>query len=231
MPNESDNKRSIRSFVLRQGRMTKAQQQAFENNWQHYGIEYSEAVLDLGSHFSNPEQELVLEIGFGNGKSLAEMAQQSPEKNFIGIEVHGPGVGALLIEIEQRSLKNIKCIQHDAIEVLTHMIADNSVNAVQLFFPDPWPKKKHHKRRIVKNEFLNLLHQKLAANGRFHMATDWWPYAEDAMEVLSAYPNFINEYGETTFSKRPEFRPKTKFEERGERLGHGVWDLMFLNKA
>ncbi len=226
---ESVNKnlRSIRSFVLRQGRMTKAQETAFENYWSTFGIPFQKKNLDYVKEFGNANDKLVIEIGFGNGLSLAQMAKENPDKNYLGIEVHKPGVGALLQEIEKLGLKNIKCMNHDAVEVFQHMIPDNSVDVVQLFFPDPWPKKKHHKRRIVKKDFLDLISSKLKPEGYFHMATDWQPYAEDAMEVLSAYEGLKNEAGENNFSPKPESRPKTKFEKRGENLGHGVWDLIF----
>lgn len=223
-------KRSIRSFVLRQGRMTQGQHQAFEKHWKHFGIDFTEQLIKLDSFFPNTNEKLVLEIGFGNGKSLAEMAQNHPDINYVGIEVHKPGVGALLMEIERLQLTNLKCIHHDAIEVLEYMITDNSLDIVQLFFPDPWPKKKHHKRRIVNKAFLDLVTAKLKANGCFHMATDWWPYAEDAMEILTAFKGLENQAGEKMFSQRPATRPKTKFEQRGEKLGHGVWDLVFVKK-
>lgn len=222
-----ENRRSIRSFVLRQGRMTKAQQLAFETQWEKSGIDFKQENVDIKKIFNNDNQELIVEIGFGNGKSLAQMALENPHKNYLGIEVHKPGVGALLIEVEKNQLTNVKCINHDAIEVLKHMMLDNSIDAVQLFFPDPWPKKKHRKRRIVKQDFLNLLTQKLKSKGYFHMATDWQPYAEDAMEVLGSYNGLLNRAGKNNFSPKPEFRPKTKFEQRGENLGHGVWDLIF----
>jgi tRNA (guanine-N7-)-methyltransferase len=223
----TENKKSIRSFVLRQGRMTKGQQAAFDNSWQQYGIDYTDTVIDIAKQYKNHENPLIVEIGFGNGKSLIEMAQSFPDKNYLGIEVHKPGVGALLIEVERLSLENLKCIHHDAVEVLTDMFSDESIDAIQLFFPDPWPKKKHHKRRIVQKDFLSLLTKKLKPSAYFHMATDWQPYAEDAMEVLSAYPGLKNTQADMGFSPRPDFRPKTKFEARGESLGHGVWDLIF----
>lgn len=220
-------RKGIRSFVLRQGRMTKAQEVAFEKMWPLAGLDYQETEIDLAKAFDNDNEQFIVEIGFGNGKSLAEMAASSPNINYLGIEVHTPGVGSLLMEVEQLKLNNLKCIRHDAIEVLENMLPKNSLNGVQLFFPDPWPKKKHHKRRIVKPEFLDLILRCLKQGGRFHMATDWWPYAEDAMEVITAYTSFENESGSGKFSQRPEFRPRTKFEARGENLGHGVWDLMF----
>lgn len=221
-------KRSIRSFVLRQGRMTQGQHQALDKYWNNYGVDFSERLVDLDKLFSNNNEKLVLEIGFGNGKSLAEMAWNHPDINYVGIEVHKPGVGALLMEIERLQLTNLRCIHHDAIEVLEHMIADNCLDTVQLFFPDPWPKKKHHKRRIVNKGFLDLVTAKLKSNGCFLMATDWWPYAEDAMELLMEFRGLKNHADGKKFSQRPASRPKTKFEQRGEKLGHGVWDLVFV---
>jgi tRNA (guanine-N7-)-methyltransferase len=222
-----ESRKTIRSFVLRQGRITKAQQLAFENYWQHYGIDFTGELLNIENIFQNNNKQIIVEIGFGNGKSLAQMAFENPNTNYIGVEVHGPGVGSLLIEIDRLKLTNIKCFHHDAIEIFNIMLPDNCINGLQLFFPDPWPKKKHHKRRIVKPEFLDLVLLKLVDTGRFHMATDWWPYAEDAMEVLTDYKGLQNEMDKGEFSPRPKFRPKTKFEERGENLGHGVWDLIF----
>jgi len=152
--NEGGNQKSIRSFVLRQGRITKAQEQAFKDNWPKYGLEYTGQMLNLNEYFDNSNEQTIVEIGFGNGKSLATMAFENPTVNYVGIEVHGPGVGALLMEIERLQLNNLKCLHHDAIEVLTNMLPDDSINGLQLFFPDPWPKKKHHKRRIVKQKLL-----------------------------------------------------------------------------
>lgn len=218
-------KRKIRSFVLRQGRMTTSQQQALENHWSTYGLDPTKP-LDIKEAFGR-NSDTVLEIGFGNGASLAQMAEAQPELNFIGIEVHTPGVGHLLIEIQKRGLTNIRIYEHDAIEVLDNCIADASLNKVQLFFPDPWHKKRHHKRRIVKTEFADTLHRKLQANGLWHIATDWEDYAEHCLEVLEPYPHFENIAGEEKFVPRPDTRPLTKFEKRGHRLGHGVWDLMY----
>lgn len=225
---QNEHRKGIRSFVLRQGRITKAQELAFENSWPKYGLEYTAQLIDINTCFNNDNTKFMVEIGFGNGKSLAQMAQENPSINYIGIEVHGPGVGAILMEIERLQLNNLKCFQHDAIEVLENMIPNDSLNGLQLFFPDPWPKKKHHKRRIVKPDFLDLILKKFKESARFHMATDWQPYAEDAMEVLSEHQGLRNEFGVGEYAPRPEFRPKTKFEQRGENLGHGVWDLMFL---
>jgi len=221
-------RKGIRSFVLRQGRMTKAQELAYEKIWPIAGIEYQKAELNLNNLFDNDNVRCVVEIGFGNGKSLAQMACDSSETNYIGIEVHTPGVGSLLMEVEKHTLNNLKCIRHDAIEVLQNMLPLDGLDGVQLFFPDPWHKKKHHKRRIVNKEFLDLILQRLKTGGRFHMATDWQPYAEEALELINNHEGFANELDDLGFSTRPEFRPVTKFETRGENLGHGVWDLLFI---
>jgi len=169
----------------------------------------------------------VLEIGFGMGRSLCEMAQQAPDINFVGIEVHRPGVGALLMKADELELNNLKVFCADANELIQHSIADNALNRLQLYFPDPWHKKKHNKRRLVKPEFVQSIRPKLEIGGIFHMATDWEHYAEQMMEVMEEAEGFKNISGKNCFSERPDYRPLTKFEERGQRLGHGVWDLLF----
>jgi tRNA (guanine-N7-)-methyltransferase len=226
-PQENAFHRKIRSFVLRQGRSTRGQDYALENLWPIFGLVCDESQLDYSTIFKNPQAKLILEIGFGNGHSLAQMAKENPENNYIGIEVHRPGVGALLNEIERLGLTNIRCFHHDAIEVLKKNIPDNSLDAIQLFFPDPWPKTKHYKRRLVKSEFLDLLATKIKKGGVFHMATDWQDYAKDAMKILIAHQQFENTQQGMGYSPRPEGRPKTRFEQRGEDLGHGVFDLIF----
>ena len=220
-------RRTIRSFVLRQGRLTKGQQRAFDLYWTQLGLEYREQQLDLAALFGN-DNPMFLEIGFGNGESLAEMARRSPERNFIGIEVHGPGVGHLLMKLEEYDCDNVRVCRHDAIEVLQQMIPDNSLAGVFLFFPDPWHKKRHHKRRIVQADFIEILARKIAPGGFFHAATDWENYAAHMLETLQGLPQlFRNSSPNGTFVPRPEERPLTKFEQRGLRLGHGVWDLVF----
>lgn len=218
--------RKIRSFVLREGRLTKGQQQAIETYWPDFGLEYQQQIIDLAQVFGR-DAHRVLEIGFGMGKSLVEMAAAAPEKDFIGIEVHKPGVGACLGEIAAHSLTNLRLFEHDAVEVLNHCIADSSLDTVQLFFPDPWHKKRHHKRRIVQSEFVQAIRKKLKTGGVFHMATDWENYAEHMLEVMSVAEGFTNLSQTNNYVERPEHRPLTKFEQRGQRLGHGVWDLMF----
>ncbi|MGB0662585.1 MAG: tRNA (guanosine(46)-N7)-methyltransferase TrmB [Pontibacterium sp.] len=218
--------RKVRSFVLRAGRMTDSQQRALEESWPKMGLNLADGPLNPAETFGR-EAPLVLEIGFGMGDSLVAMAHAEPHKNYIGIEVHRPGVGRLLNNATEAGLDNIRVYCDDAIEVLDKCIADNSLDCVQLFFPDPWHKKKHHKRRIVQPEFAETLRAKLKVGGVFHMATDWENYAEHMMEVMSAAPGYKNVAGEGEFSPQPEWRPVTKFQRRGERLGHGVWDLMF----
>ena len=218
--------RPVRSFVLRQGRLTRAQQNALDNYWQEYGIDFSEQKLNFKDLFNN-DNEIIVEIGFGNGDSLLQQAIAQPKYNFIGIEVHGPGVGHLIHEANTQDIHNIKIIRHDAVEVLKQQIADNSIKQIQLFFPDPWHKKRHHKRRIIKPEFIQLIRQKLTENGTFHMATDWQHYAEQMLEQMDSAEGFYNSAGNANFSPDKGYRCETKFERRGLKLGHGVWDLIY----
>lgn len=220
---EQKPKRTIRSFVLRQGRLTKGQEQALQNLWPVFGVEYN-----AGSpvHFE-PNQHVVLEIGFGMGASLIEMAKNAPEKSFLGIEVHKPGVGACLMAIEENQLSNLNVMCHDAVEVLENMIADNSLDKVQIFFPDPWHKARHNKRRIIQPAFVELIRRKLKVNGILHLATDWQHYAEHMLEVLNQATGYKNLSSTGDYIPRPADRPITKFEKRGQNLGHGVWDLQF----
>jgi len=218
--------RPIRSYVLRQGRLTKGQQKAFELSWPQFGIQFNQRPIDLSLAFGN-DQPVFLEIGFGNGDSLIQMAQHAPEHNFLGIEVHGPGVGHLLMEIRERQINNIRIIQHDALEVLEQAIQANSLAGCYLFFPDPWHKKKHHKRRIMQERLLNLLASRIQPGGFFHAATDWKDYAVQMMAELTAHPGFKNRMQDNTYSPRPDERPVTRFEQRGHRLGHDVWDMVF----
>ena len=219
-------RRKIKSFVLRQGRLTKAQQHALDNYWQDYGVDYAEEMIDFTRLFGN-DKEVFIEIGFGNGESLLQQAKAQPEYNFLGIEVHGPGVGHLIHHAHAEGLHNIRVMRHDAVEVLNNQIADNSVRQVQLFFPDPWHKKRHHKRRIIKPEFIQLIRQKLKPGGTFHMATDWENYAEQMLEQMDEAEGFSNTAGTGQYSATKGFRCETKFERRGLKLGHGVWDLMY----
>ena len=213
--------------MRREGRMTKAQQAALARLGDGYIITPLQDKLDLDAVFGRHAPR-VLEIGFGMGDALAAMALAHPETDYLGIEVHRPGVGSLLRAAEQQSLANIRVIIADAIEVLTHNIRDDSFDTVHLFFPDPWPKQRHHKRRIVQTAFAELVRRKLKAGGAFHMATDWEDYAKRMLAVMEAAPGYRNAAGAGKFSPRPPHRPLTKFEKRGQRLGHGVWDLLFI---
>lgn len=220
-------RRQIRSFVLRQGRLTKGQEQALEKLWSSCGIDYNDQhQLDFNQLYVH-QQPIVLEIGFGMGASLIEMAEKNKNENFLGIEVHRPGVGACLMAIEQHQLNNIRLMCHDAVEVLENMVADASLSKVQIFFPDPWHKAKHNKRRIIQPEFVQLLRKKLKMDGILHLATDWQHYAEHMLEVLNSAFGFQNVSLNNGYIPRPDYRPMTKFEKRGLNLGHGVWDLQF----
>ncbi|PKH25024.1 tRNA (guanosine(46)-N7)-methyltransferase TrmB [Enterobacterales bacterium CwR94] len=218
--------RRIRSFVRRQGRLTKGQQQALDTLWPEMGVEFTSQPLDLVELFGR-DAPVVLEIGFGMGASLVTMAQNNPHQNFLGIEVHSPGVGACLASAQEAGVKNLRVMCHDAVEVLDTMIPDNSLRMVQLFFPDPWHKARHNKRRIVQVPFAEKVQRKLKLGGVFHMATDWEAYAEHMLEVMSSVEGYQNLSESQNYVPRPETRPLTKFEQRGQRLGHGVWDLMF----
>lgn len=226
-PSIHPEKRRIKSFVLRQGRLSASQQNAIDSLWPSVGLELDEQQLNFETLFGRTAPTII-EIGFGMGASLAEMAERHPENNYIGIEVHRPGVGALLKLVEAKQLTNIRVFNADAINVLDQKIPKNSLDAVYLFFPDPWHKSKHKKRRIVQAEFANKIAEHLKPNGQFHMATDWEDYAEHMMGVMSACKAFKNLSGEGQFTPRPSHRPLTKFEQRGQKLGHGVWDLVFI---
>jgi tRNA (guanine-N7-)-methyltransferase len=218
--------RKIRSFVKREGRLTKGQAYAMENLYPVYHVDLTSDFIDFQNCFKQ-HLPVILEIGFGMGDSLVEMAESNPQYNYLGIEVHRPGIGALLLNVNERSLKNIRVINHDAVEVITHHIADQSLAGVQIFFPDPWHKKRHHKRRIIQPDFIALLHQKLQLDGFIHLATDWQAYAEHMLTVMQAASGFKN-CASKDYLPRPLSRPLTKFEKRGQRLGHGVWDLKYL---
>ena len=218
--------RKIRSFVKREGRLTKGQAAAIEKYWPQMGLNHSKQLLDLNQVFGR-QAPRVVEIGFGMGKSLVEMAANETDHDFIGIEVHRPGVGSCLADAAEAGLTNLRLFEHDAVEVLADCIADESLARVQLYFPDPWHKKRHHKRRIVQPEFVQKLRSKLAIGGVFHMATDWENYAEHMLEVMQQAEGFENTSASGDYVPRPDFRPLTKFEQRGHRLGHGVWDLIF----
>jgi len=221
--------RTVRSFVRREGRLTPGQERALEHLWPQYGIDEAEGLLDLDTLFGRTAP-IVFEIGFGNGSSLAEMAAKQPDTNFIGVEVHRPGVGHLLQLIEEQGLTNCRVACTDAVELLKYRISDNSLDRLQLYFPDPWHKKRHHKRRIIQPAFVTLLSQKIKPGGHLHMATDWQHYAEQMLDDLSQNNDFKNCADDSGYIPRPDYRPLTKFEQRGQRLGHGVWDLLFVRK-
>ncbi len=223
---EEIQKRSIRSFVIRGGRMTASQQKAFDSLWPTQGLSADNGLIEPQSLFGRAAP-LVLEIGFGMGASLAEMAQNARDMDFIGVEVHKPGIGALLREAELHSLTNLRVYWEDANRVINECLGDASLDRIQLFFPDPWHKKRHNKRRLVQLEFVQRLRTKLKPGGVFHMATDWEPYAEHMIDVMEAAEGYRNLAGIGQYSIRPDYRPITKFEKRGERLGHGVWDLLY----
>ena len=220
-------RRSIRSFVLRAGRMGSGQVKAMETLGPLYVLPYAPERLDVAKAFGRVAP-VVLEIGFGMGHATAEIAAARPQDDFIGIEVHTPGVGALLQRIQERGLTNLRLIQHDAVEVLRDMIAPDSLAGIHVYFPDPWHKKKHNKRRLIQAPFVKELSSRLAPGGYLHCATDWQPYAEQMLEVLGAEPTLANTAA--GYAERPDWRPLTKFENRGIKLGHGVWDLVFTKR-
>lgn len=216
-------KRSIRSFVLRQGHMTAAQQRAIDTMWPQFGIDYQDSVLDLNQRFGS-DRPKVLEIGFGMGVATVEIAKRLPDTDFLAIDVHGPGVGNILKLIEEEHIGNIRVMRHDAVEVVENMLSDDVLDGIHIFFPDPWHKKRHNKRRLVQTPFLQKLLPKLKVGGYIHLATDWEEYAQ-MLEVLSGFDNLQNTAAD--YAPTPDYRPETKFEARGKRLGHGVWDLVF----
>lgn len=219
--------RTVRSFVRREGRLTPSQQRALDQLWPRFSLGDSDLVLDLDKLFGRKAPK-VLEIGFGNGASLAKMASQQADHDFIGVEVHRPGVGQLLNAIEQLGLQNLRVECTDAVELLKQRFADASLDRVQIFFPDPWHKKRHHKRRIIQPDFVDLLADKIKPGGHLHLATDWQHYAEHMLDDISANERFSNcADNDKGFIARPDYRPLTKFEQRGHKLGHGVWDLLF----
>lgn len=218
--------RPIRSFVLRQGRFTPAQQRAFESLWPQYGIPFQGCVRDFIPLFSRTAP-LVCEIGFGNGQALLHGARIDPQRNYIGIEVHAPGVGRLLNDLAREAYTNVRVYHHDAVAVLQHEFADASLSEVRIFFPDPWHKKRHTKRRLIQPEFAALLAKKLHSGGRLHIASDWEQYVTHIWDVMENMPEFVNSYGPRAHTTRPVWRPITHFEKRGHALGHGVWDLIY----
>lgn len=218
--------RRIRSFVLRQGRFTPAQQRAFDLHWAHFGVDFEGHARDLDALFGRRAPR-VLEIGFGNGEQLLHSAQAEPARDFIGIEVHRPGVGRLMNALADAGSTNVRVYNHDAVEVLEREIAPAALAEVRIYFPDPWHKKRHNKRRLVQPEFAALIARKLRPGGRLHCATDWEAYAEHMWDVLDATPGLRNRAGPRGSVPRPDWRPQTHFETRGQKLGHGVWDLVY----
>ena len=218
--------RRIRSYVLRQGRLTKGQEKALTDYWPTFGIDYTPETLDLPKTFGRQESLKILEIGFGMGETTATIAQSMPERDFLGVEVHTPGVGGLLKLIGEKSLSNVRIIQHDVVDVLNNMIADASLDGVHIFFPDPWHKKRHHKRRLIQAEFVKQLCSKIKQGGYLHLATDWQEYAEWVLDILRVETLLTNSAKD--YAPKPDYRPLTKFENRGIKLGHGVWDLIFI---
>jgi tRNA (guanine-N7-)-methyltransferase len=220
-------RRPIRSYVLRQGRVSAAQQRAYDTLLPKWGIPFSPRVIDLDQVFGRNAPKF-LEIGFGMGETTAFIASQHPENDYLGIEVHTPGVGSLLKTIGALGLANVRIIQHDAVDVLHDMIAPSTFAGVHIFFPDPWPKKRHHKRRLIQAAFVPLLAERMRAGAYLHVATDWQDYAEQILAVLSGEPRLENSVA--GFAPRPDYRPPTKFENRGLKLGHGVWDIVFRRR-
>ncbi len=220
-------RRTIKSFVLRTGRVSNRQQQGLDQWLTNYVMPEPVSPWSLETEFGR-KADTVVEIGFGMGSSLLTMAEASPDLNFLGIEVHLAGIGSLVADIHDAGLSNLRVAPYDAVEVFKNCFADNSLVGVQIFFPDPWPKLRHHKRRLIQKEFITLLVQKIKVGGFIHCATDWENYAEHMHDVLSAQPNLSNQNHDGGFSARPDSRPLTKFEQRGTRLGHGVWDLIFI---
>ncbi|MFN3398616.1 MAG: tRNA (guanosine(46)-N7)-methyltransferase TrmB [Sulfurimicrobium sp.] len=220
--------RPVRSFVLRQGRMSNAQGRAHETLMPRFGIPFQMERLDLDHAFGRSAPK-ILEIGFGMGSSTAQIAREHPENDYLCIEVHTPGVGSLLKQVGESGLSNIRIIQHDAVEVLKFMLAPATLDGVHIFFPDPWPKKRHHKRRLIQPEFVALLCERLKIGGYLHAATDWEEYAAHILAMFSAEPRLANTAAD--YAPRPDYRPFTKFEQRGLKLGHGVWDIVFKRVA
>ncbi|WP_243038992.1 tRNA (guanosine(46)-N7)-methyltransferase TrmB [Dyella sedimenti] len=224
--NQPEYLRRIRSFVLREGRMTPAQQRAFDEHWTRFGIDYTGTAQDYAARFGRTAP-LVLEIGFGNGEALAWASEHDLARDFIGVEVHGPGVGRLMNALAARDAANVRLYKHDAVEVLEREIPEGALTEARIWFPDPWHKKRHNKRRIIQPDFVALLASRMAPNGLLHLATDWQPYAEHMLEVMESAPAWRNAIGPGQCAEKPAWRIETHFERRGLRLGHGVWDLLY----
>jgi tRNA (guanine-N7-)-methyltransferase len=219
-------RRPVRSFVLRGGRLTAGQKRALDEFWPRFGIEKGDSVLDFGVLFGNDGQ-VIMEIGFGNGDATWQMAQAHPAENYLGVDVHQPGVGHLLLKMEQHGISNIRIANDDAVEFLQGQVPGASLAGIRIYFPDPWPKKRHHKRRIIQPAFVDLLASRMCPGAILHLATDWEPYAEFMLEVMRSAGGFVNLSPTGDFCDKPEWRPETKYERRGERLGHRVRDMLF----
>jgi tRNA (guanine-N7-)-methyltransferase len=222
--------RKIRSYVLRAGRISNRQQQGLDLWVKDYELVMTGSLWNLAQEFGRAA-DIIVEIGFGMGASLLTMAQNNPELNYLGIEVHRAGVGSLAADLHEHHLTNVRIVAHDAVEVFRTQIADNSLAGVQIFFPDPWHKKRHHKRRLIQPELIHLLTQKIKKGGFIHCATDWQEYAEHMLKVLSEESVLVNSQSKGGYTPRPKSRPLTKFEQRGEGLGHNVWDLIFIKSS
>ncbi len=230
MQQPNTHERTVRSFVRRSGRLTPSQRKALDELWPVYGIDYSDNPLDLGALFGN-DAAVILEIGFGNGETLVQQAVENPQTNFLGVEVHEPGVGHCLLKARDSGIDNLRLLSHDAIDVLRHQIPCESLSRVNLYFPDPWPKKRHHKRRIVQPTFLNLIADRLRSNGTLNIATDWADYAEHIDLAFSTLDRFVRTEYRTHDGERPLDRPQTKFERRGLKKGHRICDWCFTKAA
>jgi len=222
---EDIKRRPIRSYILRQGRITKAQTNAIHESFQKYAVIFENKLIDFNAVFENKSRDLILEIGFGMGASTAEIARSNLNKNYIAIEVHSPGVGNLLKLIQENNISNVKIIQHDAVEVLNSMIMNDSLNGIHIFFPDPWPKKRHQKRRLIQLNLLKLIAQKIKKDGYLHIATDWEDYAFWIIDLLDKEE--LLQKTSDDFFKKPHYRPLTKYENRGIKLGYKVWDMIY----
>ena len=225
-----DRHRKIRSYVRREGRFTPAQKSAYESLWPVYGLDATAEQWDFSRVFDR-QSDVFLELGFGDGRVLKMLSAEYPENDYLGIEVHRPGVGRVMRELDQQGLKNVRVASEDGMELLQNNIAADSLAGILIFFPDPWHKKKHKKRRMIQAEFVHMAASRLKPGGILHLATDWEDYAQQMLEVLSVEPLLINTSTEKTFVERPQSRPITKYEERGLRLGHGVWDLVFCRQV
>jgi tRNA (guanine-N7-)-methyltransferase len=222
---EDIKKRPIRSYILRQGRITAAQTKAIQDNFQKHAVNFENKIINFGDIFKNKNSDLILEIGFGMGTSTAEIAKSNLNKNYVAIEVHSPGVGNLLKLIQEGDIRNLKIIQHDAVEVLNVMIKNDSLDGIHIFFPDPWPKKRHHKRRLIQSNLLKLIAQKIKKSGYLHIATDWEDYALWIIDLLDKEDSL--EKTSDDFFRKPDYRPLTKYENRGIKLGYRVWDMIY----